>query len=617
MLELKAIETFLACEGYDRGAALELLDAAKGISCGSWAQRCLAVLLLEKMLLRLDADETVEFDSIIERLPQRPAADASELRRRMSRLARVHEWDDLLHTARQVSKLTLARYVFTHTEIAQEIGRQVGSSSGVRKSHPELAGLPDFETGILERLCEDGKIYWVAEHTGSELNSLVEYPLTTAVLVIKLPGSDIEFEFKRAGVRGSRLLDVIYELDGKHVPTSHRLHGGSMGWLGGREAESVALFSKIYLLVHGKPCPCSHTVMISSIAGVPTAAGEKHIVDYLTNSDMHQAMRECVAAFPKDTNVPVASYTGETGLTLQFIGQALPQQAVLAGSSSFRLDRVALYLSDAGPQAYFDVGLGRSYTVEDARRLADDVLEEILGVVVPPRETYSNHAEYVRGTLAMQENRRRADANYLSVMAQIGECWGTLLAVRGFSDGESFVLRNAGLKSIWNHADWQVRIIFQDHDDLQIAGRRYQHFWPLRAVPGMVRDSVHILGGPLSGAIVAGEIGTLRNIYQVSDEVAETGLAALEDAMLDAYRKTQAQFDTSDQLRSLFFPEFVARIHDFDNLIAMFLDSEETWKAKAHVYLAERDYPETLTADYLQAIPQFHRLFRRLAFLYK
>jgi hypothetical protein len=72
------------------------------------------------------------------------------------------------------------------------------------------------------------------------------------------------------------------------------------------------------------------------------------------------------------------------------------------------------------------------------------VLEEILGMVALPFTPFSNYATYVRDTFAIPENRQRADTNFLSVMEQIGTCWGTLLAVRGFSDGESFVLRNVG-----------------------------------------------------------------------------------------------------------------------------------------------------------------------------
>ena len=126
--------------------------------------------------------------------------------------------------------------------------------------------------------------------------------------------------------------------------------------------------------------------MNTSVVTVPTANGEVHLLDYLTESgpETHQAMRECVENFPRETGVSPASYTGDIGLTLQTIGQMLPQQAIIFGSSSFRLDRVPLYLSEQGAESYFREGLGRGYTIADARWFADSVMEEILGEVEPP-----------------------------------------------------------------------------------------------------------------------------------------------------------------------------------------------------------------------------------------
>ena len=71
------------------------------------------------------------------------------------------------------------------------------------------------------------------------------------------------------------------------------------------------------------------------------------------------------------------------GLAAQFIGQVTPAQAILSGTSAFRLDKIDKYLSNAGPDQYFKTGLRVAYSTEDARQLADSVLEEILGVYHP------------------------------------------------------------------------------------------------------------------------------------------------------------------------------------------------------------------------------------------
>jgi hypothetical protein len=72
------------------------------------------------------------------------------------------------------------------------------------------------------------------------------------------------------------------------------------------------------------------------------------------------------------------------------------------------LDKVALYLSDDGPKSYFK-GLGVRYTKDDARRFADELLEEVLGVYRPPEVSYQSYRKYVAAALSAANNRARAD----------------------------------------------------------------------------------------------------------------------------------------------------------------------------------------------------------------
>ena len=632
----RLIETALQPAGYHPEAALALLAAARGLSGEPWPERRLAVLLLENQLLRLAPEAVKEIEALLSAIG---APGGPEILRRLARLNRAHHairnpdsdgvaWRYFFRVARDVAKLTLARYVFSPAEVVVEIRRHLAISRGVESATSRLegmgrqsAGAPDYEAAILERLCNERDIYWVSKRCSSEINALVEFPLTSAVVVVKPPGSDCEIEFKRAGTRRERLLDVITERDGREAPVSHRLFGGSLGWLGEREAAAAGLFSRIYRLVHGSECPCSRTVMNSSIVTVPTANGEAHILDYLTDAgtEARQAMQACVETFPRDTGVPRASYHGERGLTLQFIGQALPQQAVIFGSSSFRLDRIALYLSSDGPEHYFRAGLGREYTIADARWLADSVLEEILGEIEVPGEPYRDYAQYVREAFAVPANRRRADLHYVSVMRQMGTCWGTLLGVRGFSDGESFVERNVGLKSVWQDG-WHVRIVFMDHDDLTMAGSRYRYLWPIRELAGMQRDQVHILGGAFGEDAVPGSAVALQRIYRVGARVAESGLMELEKALAAAYRKTQMELDTNTELQALFYPRFIERHRDLDRPIARHLETgpsrQDDWRAETREYLRGRGYDDELIAESVEAIRRYHGFLERMRFLY-
>lgn len=658
---------------YDRSAALDLLAAARGEAGDGWDERCLAVLLLENQILRIPEAMPDEFDAMLVRLGIKAGRRAgcpvdaavldegytttefcgfvAELRRRMRRLERIHKllsedefdsasWQLLTRTAREVSKLTLARYVFTPDEVVREVKRQLrmgrGAENTLARSGQTAAGrwadepleAPAYETEIVQKLCAERATYWVSERCGSELNALVEYPLTSAAVVIKLPGSGLEIEIKRAGIRGDCLMSVITERDGRYAPTSHRLFGGSLGWLAQRETSAAGIFSRIFRLVHGREAPSSRTVQNNSIVSLPAANGDAHLLDYLTDENCFGAqfestrasMRSCSDAFPSDTAVAKASYAGEAGATLQFIGQALPEQAILAGSTSYRLDRILLYLSDSGPEAYFRAGLGREWNEIDEQWLAVTVLEEILGTVRLPEGSYAGYSKYVRDLFAIAQNRERADENFVSVAQQVGECWGTLLAVRGFTDGESFVLRNAGLRSVWRDGEWQVRYITMDHDDLTVAGSRYKHLWPWRELSGMTFDAIHILGGKMGEERIPGEMGALRQIFRVNESVAEMGHAALRRAAREAYDKTQRALETNESLRAMFNENFLQAYKDFDELEASFPREPEgidRWKAEAAETLRRKGHSEELVAETIRAVGHFREFFERARFLYE
>src|SRR6185295_5946408 len=171
-----------------------------------------------------------------------------ELRRKLARAERVcrglrgrrtslRAWRDFVALSRQECKLALARYAFTPAEVVARIGRQTRASRGVRElawlddevvaaeAARVQASLPRYEAAVLEGLLEPPRIHWAAAAASGELNTLVEYPLTTVVLVVKPPGSCLEIELKRAGRRGEHPLGAVYERQGEPVPIPHRLDG--------------------------------------------------------------------------------------------------------------------------------------------------------------------------------------------------------------------------------------------------------------------------------------------------------------------------------------------------------------------------------------------------------
>ena len=66
---------------------------------------------------------------------------------------------------------------------------------------------------------------------------------------------------------------------------------------------------------------------------------------------MRVAMKESIDAFKMKATNFCQTCKDDLGLTAQFLGHVATGQAILCGTTSFRLDKLALYLSDKGPEA--------------------------------------------------------------------------------------------------------------------------------------------------------------------------------------------------------------------------------------------------------------------------
>ena len=435
--------------------------------------------------------------------------------------------------------------------------------------------LPEYEGAILRLLQSTPTAYWVADATPSKLNSLVEFPVGTVVLVVKPPGSHHEFEIKRVGRRGDHPLSVR-----SHVPASHRLDGGSMISALQWDARETAALGHLYRLIHGEPAPISRIVQILGKSRVPGHEREcdRPIAEYLIHPEvygagydaMRKAMAIVVECFRQERGDVVPPIPGDYGLTAQFLALAGPAQAIVCGSSSFRLDLVANYLSADGPEAYFRQGLRTEYQPPDAKRLADDVLDEALGVYHPPGVRYQDHAQYVAAALATPRNRARANAVYRSLLEQIGTMWGTLLGLRGYSFGESFVARNVGLRTVWSRGEWLVRLVFQDHDNLVVPDESQEEFWPVKAMHPTMLDDWYIQGcdGNVNPGIVW---NALERIYRPDAALRESGRRRLRAAIKRAYTKTQAAMQSDPRVRARFHKRFIERLRDWDAVARIYL----------------------------------------------
>ncbi len=660
-------------ETYDRGFCLRLLEVAKPTGGAAWEIRRLAILMLEHQILRLDPDNSKEFDFLFTQLnlKQSPLAKSriagsvlkegyattevrgftSEFRRKLERHRYVHTQirgprtslnavHDFIQLASHDCKLSLARYLFTPDEVVQRILDQLKVSRGVKDLdtlEPAFVAdevrhavdlLPDYEARILKGLSQSSNIYWVAEATSSEFNSLVEYPLTTVVVVVKPPGSELEFEFKRAGRKRPNPLNIVFARDGYTVPPSHRLDGGSMQWILRYEAKTAAKLALVYRLAHGDDAPMAGYVARSSVSSVPTKRENAQLLTYFTEPQilgkefrrMRVAMGEAVEAFTEEGEAILPHLRGELGLTARFIGHVAPAQAILAGTTSFRLDKIALYLSSDGPKSYFTRGLGIPYSKRGARRLADELLEEVLGVYRPPELSFQSYQSYVAAALSVVSNRARADAVYLSLVQQIGKLWGTLLAARGYSRGESFVARNVGLKSFWSGGEWKVKIIFMDHDALAIPGPQTENFHAHGTLPSMAVDERYIWGKSNANRFATSEVGYLQSIYRPASRVCVKGEALALRALKHAYRKTQNEMLTNPAMGKLFNQVFIKRLLDWDTLVSGYLQqksSHTAWKKKMRRIMAAKGYKLRAFDAYMEIIERNRDFIKRYAFLFE
>jgi hypothetical protein len=647
---------------YDRLFARRLEALARD-AAASWPLRRAAALMLEGQLLRIPADDAGEWRRWLERLGiggRHLARDgwaagdlAPQLRARLARLSRLHDslrglatpprvLADFLHTASKECRLTLGRYLWSAGEIVARIEQNVRRSRGLRSATPELHPgfhaeaertmtriLPPLEEEIVRLLGRDAVIRWAARDTPDDINSLVEYPVGTVVLTIKPPGGHHEIEIKRAGTREDNALDVAWTRNGWLVASTHHLHGGSgehsLAW----EAASSALLSRFYRAVHGREAPISRTLFIAYIYGIPSRRGEVHPLDYFTDprvfgsdhAPMRRRLELALGQLARYEGTELEPTLNDLATTAEFIGAVRPGQAIEVGTTSFRLDKVARYLAPGGAQELF-TARGRPYRGEDARLFVDELLDEILCTYEPPATRWRSHRSYVEAAFRVPANRRRANENYRSAMTQVGHFWGTLLAARGCSGGESFVVRNCGLRSVWEDGRWQLRVVFLDHDSLHLTGRNSASFDALTATRGAWKDAKHILGGRLGKRRIKGEFGFLRDIFRVTNRVEREGVAAFRAAAKSAYDFTLDRMQSEPAIRSLFHARFLDRLRDWDELVAGWLRSgssssaRRAWRREATASLQTKAYDEHLIRNHFNAIKRDWQFLRRMSFLW-
>ena len=665
------VAALLERRGYDREFSHALLDHARNREA-DWAGRRLAILALENQLLSLDPAAADEFTPFLTRLGFSPAPGAPcsldvlkqgyttveprpfvrELTRRLSRLAPTHELlrradaepdavANFEHVASQESLLTLARAAFGPEEVVSRVLRQVRFTAAEihAPSHDphfkeEAAAavdrLPEYEADILVRILGMARSWWACPATPAIMNGLVESPIGTLALVIRPPGSATEFEIKRIGLPGPHPLNVLFERRGTDLPPPHRLHGGATLSVLRWEAANSALLSRLFRRIHGEPAPIAPMVQVRSIEAVPRPdGGETPLLAWFGDPAsfgasfvaMRRAMQRSLSAFVEESDMLARVPRSPEARTRAFLSCMTPAQCTLVGTSALRLDKVSAWLCSGGPESYFKAAHRRPPTPGEAYRFADTILMEILGTYRPPAFTGS-YGGYVAAAFADSENRSAADRAFRAAVASMGRLWGTLLGLRGYTEGECFVPRNVGLRAVWADGAWRIQIVFMDHELTNIIGKRLRRFHPRTALPGMHKDWVHIVGGELGGRLWPGSLAVLAGIYRVDAAVAAEGRASVIEEMRRAYRVTLDRLHDDEGVRSHFRRTFVEPLTAWDAVVRLYRASRvgarqrSQWKGRMRRVMLAHGLEEPLIHEYRRAIRRHGWLLRRCPYLF-
>jgi hypothetical protein len=663
--------------GYDREFAHRLLEHALDRGA-DWPVRRVAVLVLESQLLSLGAgaahapDFAVMHEAapLLVRLGFMPAAGApcrddvlkqgytttapdgffGELICRLSRLAPVHQalMDSaaapdavarFLDVASQECLLTLARAAFGADEVVAEILRRVRVTAAEVDTSEESAQfaeeaktatdlLPEYEADILARLHGEVRSWWFSAATPVAYNALVAWPPGTSALVIRPPGSCAEFEIKRIGVRGRHALTIMFERAGRPLPPSHRLQGGAplsvLQW----EAKNCALLSTLYRRIHRQAPPLPAMVQLRKVTSVPRPDGtDVPLLDWFERPEafgegfeaMRQALTQSLFAFVRERYVINSVPQSHEARTRAFLRAMTPAQCTLIGTSALRLDTVTAWLASGGADAYFGVAHGRAPTLPEACGFADTILTDILDSYRPPAAT-GGYAAYVAAAFA--QNRAAADRAFLTALGSLGRLWGTLLGLRGYTEGESFVPRNVGLRVVWTDGAWVVRIVFMDHELTNVTGKRMRHFHPEAALSGMHKDFVHIVGGRLGGLPRSGTVAALVEIYRPDGALAARGRAHMVEELRRAYRVTLARMRDDAEMRARFRESFASALPAWDAVLGLYDASRvgarerARWKGAMRRIMAAHGLDEKLIGEYRRAIHRHRRMLRGAPYLF-
>jgi hypothetical protein len=209
------------------------------------------------------------------------------------------------------------------------------------------------------------------------------------------------------------------------------------------------------------------------------------------------------------------------------------------------------------------------------------------------------------------------------VIEQIAKFWGTFLAIGGYSRGESFVGRNVGLRSVWVEGQWQVKVIFMDHDAVVIPWPDDGQFYAKGALYNQVMDERYIWGRYNERRFATSEMGYLQSIYRIGKDLDAEGQQRASVVLKEAYKKTQHELLTKAELKEQFSKVFIDRLLVWDQLVAGYFRMNGDEPANAGVrkemkaMLAAKGYDTGAYRSYMGTIKRYREFLERYSYLFE
>ncbi len=360
--------------------------------------------------------------------------------------------------------------------------------------------------------------------------------------------------------------------------------GSTLQW----EARKSQDLSVFYSAATGRPAPMSRMIALTTVRTIPVQGGEAFLTEYFTDpglfgqgfSQMRSEMGKAVAAVN-----PSSEGLGGLALTVDFMRAMKPKQAILAGTSSFRLDKVRDCLTAAGANPDFDL------------------MEQVLGVVHPSGRHTSDG--FVAAAFDVPANRTRGDQAFLRSMGLLASFCGALWSIGGYSNGESVVERNVGLLRRWESGDWVVSAVSMDHDGLILPGPEIRNFRPQAALGGMKADERYLFGKLIGHRTIRGSIPCLQDIYRASPPLQSEGERVFRAEFARSCQAMRRAMMPRGRLRRYIPERYIQQLFDFQVLSEQFFanrKARKAWEEGARQMLRAKEYHPERVDEFVGAI---------------